>query len=118
MPLWEEKPEAWHDVMPGVRRRVLAHTEALMMVLYDIAPNTTFTSHTHPHVQSGVVLEGGGTFTIGGVAMPVHKGSAYLVPGNVAHELKTQATGQTVVLDVFAPRRDDFAGEALPPDRP
>ena len=118
MPIWEERSDAWHDVQPGVRRRILAHCDTLTMVLYDIAPSTTFAAHTHPHLQSGVVMEGGGTFTIAGVAHPVHKGSSYVVPGGAKHELKTHAVGPTVILDVFVPRRDDFASEALAPDRP
>jgi quercetin dioxygenase-like cupin family protein len=118
MPLWEERPDAWHEISPGVRRRVLAHDEKLTMVLYDMAPSTTLAVHRHPHVQAGVVFEGGGTFTVGGVALPLHKGTSYVVPSGVPHELKTQEVGRTVILDVFTPRRDDFSGEALPPDRP
>ena len=118
MPLWEDRPDAWHTILPNVRRRILTHDPSLMMVLYEIGPGTTFPNHTHPHVQSGVILEGGGTFSMGGTAFAVRKGSAYLVPSGVPHELKTHAEGTTLVLDVFTPRRDDFLGEALPPDRP
>jgi len=118
VPLWEDRADAWHDVAPGVRRRILAHEPGLMMVLYDLQPGTKFAAHAHPHLQAGVVLEGGGTFTIGGVATPLRKGSAYVVPGGVAHELLTAAQGPTVILDVFTPRREEFLSEALEPDRP
>jgi quercetin dioxygenase-like cupin family protein len=118
MPLWNDRPEAWHPILPHVRRRILAHRAETMLVLYEIGPSVTFPLHTHPHVQSGVILEGGGTFRVGDEQWPVTKGSAYLVPGGVPHELVTQAEGTTVVLDVFVPEREDFLGEAQPPDRP
>ncbi|HTT73829.1 MAG TPA: cupin domain-containing protein [Thermoplasmata archaeon] len=118
MALWEDRPDAWHEVAPGVRRRILTHDPTVMMVLYEIAPGTTFPMHAHPHLQTGVVLEGGGSFSIGGDARPVRKGSSYLVPGGVPHELRTAADATTIVLDVFVPPREDFLGEALPPDRP
>ena len=118
MPLWNDRPDAWHEILPGVRRRILSHEPGVMMVLYEIGPSTTFPLHTHPHLQSGVILEGGGTFRVGGATWPITKGSAYLVPSGVPHELVTQPEGRTVVLDVFVPERDDFLGETLPPDEP
>ena len=65
MPLWHEKDEAWHAILPGVQRRILAHGPSAMLVLYRIAPGSTFPKHTHPHAQYGTVLEGGGRFTVG-----------------------------------------------------
>jgi quercetin dioxygenase-like cupin family protein len=118
MPLWEEKPEAWHDALPGVKRRILAHDPGVMMVLYRIGPGSVFPSHTHPHVQSGTVLEGGGEFTVGGEVWHLTVGSSYTVPGGVAHELRADRERPTVILDVFTPRREDFLRETVPPDRP
>lgn len=118
MPLWEDKPDAWHEILPGVRRRILAHDSSVMMVLYRIAPGSVFPLHTHPHVQSGTVLEGGGQFHVGDETWHLTVGSSYTVPGNVAHELVADAGGPTVILDVFTPRREEFRGETVPPDRP
>lgn len=118
MPLWNDRPDAWNEILPGVRRRILAHDPAVMMVLYEIAANTTFPRHTHAHVQSGIVLDGGGIFTVGDAAWPITRGSAYLVPGGVPHELVTHSVGPSTVLDVFVPQRDDFLSESRPADRP
>jgi quercetin dioxygenase-like cupin family protein len=117
MPLWEDKPEAWHEILPGVHRRILAHDAGVMLVLYRIRPGSVFPMHSHPHVQSGTVLDGGGTFEVGGQKWKVHRGSSYLVPGDVPHELRADPGVETVILDVFTPRRDDFRTETVPPDR-
>jgi quercetin dioxygenase-like cupin family protein len=117
MPLWDDKPEAWHEIQPGVQRRILAHDSTVMMVLYRIAPGSTFAKHTHPHVQSGTVLQGGGLFQVGEETWPLKVGSAYTIPGGVAHELKADAKSPTIILDVFTPRREEFLHETVRPDR-
>ncbi|EQD30183.1 Cupin 2, conserved barrel domain protein [mine drainage metagenome] len=116
MPLWHEKAEAWHEILPGVQRRILAHGPSAMLVLYRIAPGNAFPKHTHPHAQYGTVLEGGGLFTIGDASWKMVRGDAYYVPPDVPHELHADPDHATVVLDVFAPEREEFRGEALPPD--
>ncbi len=118
MPVWEDRLEAWHEVLPGVRRRILTHGNGVMMVLYTIAPNSTFPLHSHPHVQAGTFLEGGGRFRIGDEVYTLRKGSSYSIAGGVPHELVSQPDGVTVVLDIFVPERADFLSETVPPDHP
>ena len=97
MPLWEEKGAAWHEVLPGVRRRILVQGEGLTFVMYRIEPGRSLPLHTHPHVQAGVFLEGGGEFRVGDETWTMKQGSSYLVASNVPHELRT---------DRYAPERD------------
>ena len=118
VPLWNDRPEAWHEVLPGVKRRILTDGPEVMLVLYEIAPNSRFPLHSHPHVQAGFFLEGGGQFRVGDETWTMVKGSAYHVAGGVPHELLTYSAGRSVILDVFSPRRDDFLPEVLGPDRP
>ena len=117
MPLWNDRADAWHEVLPGVHRRILAHAPDVMMVLYRIEPGRKFPMHTHPHTQSGVVLEGGGEFQVGPERWTLTKGSAYSVPGDVPHEFHADPTRSVVILDVFTPRREELLHEALPADR-
>lgn len=116
MPLWHDAPGAWHEILPGVRRRILAHSPAAMLVLYRIEPGRVFPRHTHPHAQYGTFLEGGGVFNVGDASWKVSAGDAYYVPPNVPHELLTDPGNPSVILDVFAPQRDDFLDETVPPD--
>jgi quercetin dioxygenase-like cupin family protein len=118
MPLWHDSPGAWHEILPGVRRRILAHGSSAMMVLYRIEPGRVFPRHTHPHAQYGTVLEGGGTFRVAEQSWTLRPGDAYFVPPDVPHELLSDPSTSTVILDVFAPRRDDFLNETVPSDAP
>jgi quercetin dioxygenase-like cupin family protein len=116
MPLWHDRVDAWHEVLPGVHRRILARSSSVMLVLYRIEPGRVFAKHTHPHVQAGMFLEGGGTFEVGNATWTVGPGDSYSIPPNVPHELRTRPDQPSVILDVFAPEREDFVPEALPPD--
>ncbi len=118
MPLWRDRAETWHEILPGVRRRILARAAEAMLVLYRIEPDRVFPMHTHRHSQFGTVLEGGGTFTVGGRSWTVGPGDAYCIPPEVRHELKTDPRAPSVILDVFVPEREDFLPEASAPDEP
>lgn len=89
----------------------------MTVVLYEIAPGARFAKHTHPNVQAGTFLEGGGRFEVGSEVWAMRRGDSYLIPSNVPHELVTGTAGVSVVLDVFTPGREDFAAEVIPPDR-
>jgi quercetin dioxygenase-like cupin family protein len=114
--LWEDKPEAWHEVMMGVKRRVLTHSPVGMMVLYRIEPKSVFPLHSHPHAQFGVFLEGGGDFRVGDSVWKMKKGDSYYIPPGVMHELRTDQTQQSVIIDFFTPERQDYHVETVPPD--
>jgi quercetin dioxygenase-like cupin family protein len=118
MPLWHDHDLAWHEILPGVRRRILAHGATAMMVLYRIEPGRVFPRHTHPHAQYGTVLEGGGTFQVGDRSWKIRPGDGYYVPPDVPHELHADATTPSVILDVFAPEREDMLVETIAPDEP
>lgn len=111
---WHEKPEAWQEIMSGVKRRMLSHAATGLMVLYKIEAGKTFAWHNHPHAQFGVFLEGGGKFRVGEAVWEMKAGDSYYIPPAVFHELKTSE--HCVILDFFTPVREDYVREALPPD--
>jgi quercetin dioxygenase-like cupin family protein len=115
--LWKDRPEAWHEIMKGVKRRILNHSPLGMMVLYRIEPKSIFPLHSHPHAQFGFFLEGGGEFRVGESVWKMKTGDSYYIPPGIQHELKTDPGGQCVLIDFFTPERLDYHGEAMPPDR-
>jgi quercetin dioxygenase-like cupin family protein len=114
--LWRDRPEAWREVLPGVQRRILAHAATGLMVLYRIQPGKTFPLHNHPHAQFGVFIEGGGVFKVGDSDWKIKSGDSYFIPPGIFHELKTDPTTVSVVIDFFTPERADYVKESLPPD--
>jgi len=108
--LWRDKPESWHDVMPGVKRRIANHSSTGMMVYYRIESGKSFPRHNHPHAQFGLFVEGGGIFKVGDETWEIKAGDGYFIPPGVFHELKT--TLNTIAVDFFTPERIDYRSEA------
>jgi quercetin dioxygenase-like cupin family protein len=91
----------------GARRRVLAYGGGVMLVQFDFDAGATSWHHHHPHEQVGYVVSGEIDFVMDGQA-PVRlaAGGSYYVPPGVPHHIVTYAP--TVLVDAFAPVRDDF----------
>ena len=102
------QPDAkpWTPTADGNRRRVILHTEELMMVEFDFEKGGVGALHSHPHVQSSYVAEGRFEVTIDGKTDIVEKGGAYIVPSGLVHGVKALEAGRLV--DTFAPYRADF----------
>jgi len=112
---WSDKPEAWHEISQGVRRRILNHASTGMMVLYRIEAEKVFPLHNHPHAQFGTFVQGSGEFKVGNEMWHMKSGDSYFIPPGVMHEVKT--TENCVIIDFFTPEREDYLGEALDPEK-
>jgi len=96
----------WVEVAPGNQRRVLVHTDELMLVEFAFAAGAVGALHAHPHVQSSYVAEGRFEVTIGGETRVLGTGGSFIVPSGVAHGVKALEAGRLV--DAFTPMRKDF----------
>ena len=95
------------QLAPGVRIRT-PHGERIMLSLVELDEGAIVTAHSHPHEQSGIVLEGILELTIGGETRSLARGEAYIIPGGVIHGARSLA-GPCRVLDIFSPIREDYA---------
>ncbi|MCV3242911.1 cupin domain-containing protein [Mesorhizobium sp. ZC-5] len=96
----------WTETPDGNRRRVLLHTDELMMVEFAFEKGGVGALHSHPHVQSSYVAEGRFEVTIDGQAQTLSAGDGFIVPSNLVHGVKALEAGRLV--DTFTPHRADF----------
>src|SRR5262245_10933691 len=95
-----------HRIFPGVDIYTTSG-QHLMLSLVEMQPHAVVEEHSHPHEQSGLMLEGVADFTIGGQTRRVVAGDMWRIPGGVVH--KVVAGEQPVrALDVFHPPREDY----------
>ena len=94
------------ELAPGVHLRTM-WGDKTMMSLVEIAPGAKVPNHSHPHEQSGLVLQGEFDFTIGGEMRRVRQGDAYIIPGGVEHSL-VGSQNWSLALDIFSPPREDY----------
>ena len=108
----KQAPWALHDdaepvsAGPGVTRRVLAYTDGLMCVENTFEQGACGPLHSHPHTQITYVVRGAFAFTIDGKTRTVRAGDTMLKENGVSHGCTCLEAG--VLLDIFAPMREDF----------
>lgn len=101
-----EKDVALTDLGGGVKRRVLAYNDHMMIVEVHFEQGGVGAPHTHPHTQCTYVQSGRFRFTIDGRDAEVGAGDSIAFPPEVVHGTLCLEAG--VLLDVFSPMRKDF----------
>ena len=89
----------------GIGRQML-NGEAMTLARVLLASGAVVPEHRHDNEQIANVLSGRLRFVIGDEEREVMAGESVLIPGGVPH--RVEALDESVVLDVFAPRREDW----------
>jgi quercetin dioxygenase-like cupin family protein len=93
-------------IWEGVHARVV-HGERLSLGVVELDANAVVPEHAHDHEQLGMCLSGSLVFRVGDESRELGPGETWSIPGNVPHEVHVGPDG-AVVVDVFAPTRDDW----------
>ena len=100
---WDEEPVEQLSV--GIGRRML-NGEAMTLAQITLGAGAVVPEHAHPNEQIATVVSGRVRFVVGGEERVVGPGESVLIPGNVPH--RVDVLEESVVLDAFAPRREDW----------
>jgi quercetin dioxygenase-like cupin family protein len=102
------------DIWNGVAVRAV-HGERITLGVVELEPDSNVPEHRHENEQLGMVLSGSLTFRVGEESRELGPGGTWCIPSNVRHEVTAGPDG-AVVIDVFAPTRDDWS--AFEPQAP
>ncbi|HEX4130731.1 MAG TPA: cupin domain-containing protein [Pirellulales bacterium] len=91
---------------PGVQM-FTACGEKMTLSIVEMEPAAEIPSHSHPHEQVGMMLEGSGQFDIGDQSRLVKAGEMWRIPGGTPHRIVAGDKGLRA-LDVFHPIREDY----------
>jgi quercetin dioxygenase-like cupin family protein len=72
-------------------------------------PGAELPEHRHVNEQFGIVIEGSVTLRIGDETRTVEPGGIWKIPSQTPHTV-TGGDAGAVVIDIFTPVRDDWAG--------
>ncbi|NDV64289.1 cupin domain-containing protein [Bacteroides sp. 224] len=101
-----EKDIRWEYPSEGVSRQIMAYNDELMLVKVKFETGAVGSPHTHPHTQATYVASGIFEFTTDGETQIVKAGDGVYMKPNVEHGCKCIEAG--VLIDTFAPMREDF----------
>src|SRR5689334_19549973 len=100
-------------IWDGVVARAVDGTEATL-ALIDLEPNTRVPEHHHVNEQTGILIAGSMSFTIGDETKEIEPGAMWVIPADVPHSV-VAGPGGARLAELFAPPRADWAGlERLP----
>jgi quercetin dioxygenase-like cupin family protein len=93
-------------IWDGVHGRIV-HADRITLGVLELDANSIVPEHSHEHEQLGMCLSGSLRFRVGDESRRLGPGEIWSIPSNVPHEVHVGADG-AVVIDVFAPARDDW----------
>ena len=96
----------WEDVDKGMKRKIMAYDDKLMVVKVEFEKGGIGVLHQHYHSQITHVESGKFEVQINGEKKVLAAGDAFYIPPNVMHGAVCLEAG--VLIDVFSPMREDF----------
>lgn len=94
------------EIARGVTIKPLAG-DHVMLNYVEFAPHAEVPTHSHPHEQLGLMIEGELDLRIGDQERTVRPGDTYVIPSGVPHGARSREA-RALVLDVFYPLREDY----------
>jgi quercetin dioxygenase-like cupin family protein len=96
----------WLDLGGGLKRKIMAFDDKLMLVKVAFEAGGIGTVHQHHHTQITHVDSGVFEIEIAGEKKILKAGDSFFIPTNVLHGAVCIEAG--VLIDVFSPMREDF----------
>jgi quercetin dioxygenase-like cupin family protein len=94
------------EIARGVTIKPLAG-DHVMLNYVEFTSGAEVPTHSHPHEQLGLMIEGELDLWIGNERRTLRPGDTYVIPGGTPHGART-AESRALVLDVFYPLREDY----------
>ncbi len=98
--------QPWEDLGGGISRQILGWDAQLMMVRVRFEAGAVGALHHHPHRQATLVESGRFKVEVGHEGRTLHAGDSFFAAPDVEHAVVALEAG--VLVDVFAPAREDF----------
>lgn len=98
----------WQRVRAGVERKTFSSENATVS-LNRLQPGHVPRPHSHPHEQIVYIISGQMDFHVGEEVHRLGPGGLMTIPPNVVHHGEVIGSEETLNLDVFTPRRSEYA---------
>ncbi len=100
----------WDDIkkeeVSATFHRQMVYGDKVMVAQLDIKKGSIVPEHSHENEQITWIMKGKLHFKIGGKELDVGAGEVLVIPSNTKHE--AIALEDTLDIDIFSPRREDW----------
>ncbi|MCQ4332003.1 cupin domain-containing protein [Natronomonas sp. F2-12] len=95
------------EVVDGGFLTQLSVGEETSAQAFEAEPGAVIPEHSHPHEQTGIVLEGTLTFLVDGEEIEIGPEESFVIPGGMPHGMENRSETRVFGIDVFSPARPD-----------
>lgn len=92
--------------LDGIERKTLVYGAKTLMTEFRLRQGSALPLHSHPHEQTGYLVQGRMRLRVAGEVLDVQPGDSWAIPGGVEHGAEVLA--DSVAVEVFAPVREDY----------
>ncbi len=92
--------------VPGIEQKTLVYGKKTLMVEFLLKKGSKLPRHSHPHEQTGYLVNGRIRLIIGSEEEEMTPGDSWCIPGGVEHG--AEIIEDSVALEVFSPVREDY----------
>lgn len=99
---------AWKNIRHGVDQKAFSG-EGATVALHRLQPDHEPKPHKHVHEQIAYIVSGEVDFHVGDNVVRLGPGGMVMIPSNVMHHAVVVGDQEVINLDVFTPRRPEYA---------
>jgi len=96
----------YHLALKGIEQKTLVYGEKTLMTEFLLRKGSNLPRHTHPHEQTGYLVNGQIRLSIGAEEFEAQSGDSWCIPGGVEHG--AEVIEDSVAVEVFSPVREDY----------
>jgi quercetin dioxygenase-like cupin family protein len=94
------------EILKGIKTKTIIYGQNTLMTEFIMEKNSKLFEHSHINEQTGYLVYGKIELSINGVSMIINPGDSWNIPSNVKH--KAEIIEDSLAIEVFSPRRDDY----------
>ncbi|KQC03523.1 MAG: cupin [Methanoculleus sp. SDB] len=96
----------YRESLAGIRQKTLVWGEKMLMTEFLLARGTTLPPHSHSHEQTGYLVAGHMTLSVGDERFDAKPGDSWDIPANTEHMAEIHE--DSIAVEVFCPVREDY----------
>jgi quercetin dioxygenase-like cupin family protein len=98
--------EGFIPPLEGIERKTLVYGAKTLMTEFHLRKGAVLPRHSHPHEQTGYLVQGRIRLAIGAERYEAQAGDSWCIPGGIEHG--ADILEDSVAIEVFSPVRDDY----------
>jgi len=102
----KQSKNGYIPAIEGIEQKTLVYGEKTLMSEFLLKKGSLLPKHSHPHEQTGYLVNGRIRLSVGSEEYDVTPGDSWCIPSGVEHG--AEIIEDSVAIEVFSPVREDY----------